>query len=70
MTDKVLENRLRRVLARRGYTLMKSRRRDPRATDFGGYMVVRTMTNAVEAGGHPAFSLSLADVQRWIDAPA
>jgi hypothetical protein len=37
--DKVLENRLRRMLQRRGYQLIKSRRRDPRAIDYGGYMI-------------------------------
>ena len=66
--DKVLENRLRRALARRGLTLLKSRRRDPRATDYAGYMIADAYTNAAVAGAHPiAFSLSLADVRRWVD---
>jgi hypothetical protein len=36
-TEKVRENRLRRMAARRGLMLEKSRRRDPGATDFGAY---------------------------------
>lgn len=42
MTDaqyKVLENRLRRMAQRQGFRLVKSRRRDPRAIDFGCYML-------------------------------
>ena len=35
--DKVRENRLRRMAGRQGLTLHKSRRRDPRAVDFGAY---------------------------------
>lgn len=35
--EKVRENRLRRVAARRGLTLTKSRRRDEGALDFGVY---------------------------------
>lgn len=34
---KVYENRLRRVAARQGLVLQRSRRRDPRAVDFGKY---------------------------------
>jgi hypothetical protein len=34
-SEKVRENRLRRVAGRRGWTLSKSRRRDPLAVDFG-----------------------------------
>ncbi|WP_431881545.1 hypothetical protein [Micromonospora chalcea] len=35
--EKVRENRLRRSAARQGLTLTRSRRRDPRAVDFGRY---------------------------------
>lgn len=38
---KVRERRLRRMADRQGYTLTKSRRRDPRATDFGKYKLSR-----------------------------
>ena len=35
--DKVRENRLRRMAERQGLQLVKSRRRDPRALDYGEY---------------------------------
>jgi hypothetical protein len=38
--NKVRENRLRRMAARQGYMLVKSRRRDPRAQDYGLYVLV------------------------------
>lgn len=38
--DKVRENRLRRMAQRQGLRLEKSRRRDPRAYDFGTYCLV------------------------------
>lgn len=39
-SEKVHENRLRRMAERQGYTLVKSRRRDPRALDYGRYWLV------------------------------
>ena len=38
--EKVRENRLRRWAEGQGYTLEKSRRRDPRAKDYGTYRLV------------------------------
>jgi hypothetical protein len=43
--EKVRENRIRRVAARRGYELHKTRRRDPHALDYGTYTLVNAMTN-------------------------
>ena len=40
-SDKVRENRLRRAAGRQGLTLSRSRRRDPRALDFGRYWLSR-----------------------------
>jgi hypothetical protein len=40
MTEKVRENRLRRMAERQGLALRKSRRRDPRAIDYGGWDVL------------------------------
>lgn len=37
---KVKENRLRRAAERQGYRLVKSRRRDPRALDYGLYVLI------------------------------
>lgn len=69
MTDeKVRENRARRVAERRGMTLQKSRRRDPKAIDFGGFMLVDTRTNTAVYGSSPfAFSASLEDVEAFLE---
>ena len=64
MGVKVRENRLRRVAARRGYRLMKCRRRDEKALGFGGYKLVDARTNSAIAGAHPyEFSATLDDVE-------
>jgi hypothetical protein len=66
--EKVRENRLRRILSRRGYILMKSRRRDPRALDYGYYRIIYPNTNFVIAGGQgPGFSFTLDDVEDWLE---
>lgn len=39
--EKVRENRLRRMAERQGLRLQKSRRRDPRALDYGAFFIVR-----------------------------
>jgi hypothetical protein len=39
MKQKVVENYLRRVAERRGQRLVKSRRRDPFALDYGKYKI-------------------------------
>jgi hypothetical protein len=65
--EKVRENRLRRMAERQGLRLTRSRRRDPRAIDYGGYMIVDAETNVVMAGGTPVpFFLSLDDVEAWL----
>lgn len=38
--EKIRENRLRRMAQRQGLRLEKSRRRDPRALDYGGYWLI------------------------------
>lgn len=70
MTDKIRENRLRRMAARQGASLQKSKRRDPHASDYGGYMLVDIETNSILAGGspHPYF-LDLDGVEVWLTAP-
>jgi hypothetical protein len=67
---KVKENRLRRVAERRGFRLEKSRRRDPLAVDFGGYMLIDASTEAVVFGGSPvAYSASLDDIENRLAWP-
>jgi hypothetical protein len=63
-TDKVRENRLRRAAQRQGLTLMKCRRRDTRAYDYGTYMLIDPLTNTVVAyGGSGTYGLSLDDIE-------
>lgn len=62
--EKVLENRLRRIAERRGLQLLKSRRRDPGAIDFRGFMLVDASTNTVVLGSSPfAYSAGLDEVR-------
>jgi hypothetical protein len=71
VTEKVRENRLRRMAERQGLALKKSRRRDPRAIDYGMYMLVDLHSNNVVAGtegtGRP--NLSLDEVEDWLTNP-
>lgn len=48
--DKVRENRLRRAAARQGLRLEKSRRRDPRALDFGAWWLVDAKSGGIVFG--------------------
>lgn len=66
-STKVRENRLRRMAERQGLLLQKSKRRDTRAVDFGGYMLVDIQTNGVVLGsGAFAFSADLDDVETYL----
>ena len=61
MADKTRETRIRRMADRQGLRLLKSRRRDPRAIDYGRYMLVSIDENAVVFGtgaiGRPSATL-------------
>jgi hypothetical protein len=69
MDDKIRENRLRRMAARQGLALHKSRRRDPRAIDYGRYWFV-----LAEGAKHysralvpsPAQGLTIDEVERLL----
>ncbi|MGE5528770.1 MAG: hypothetical protein ACM3X6_06480 [Patescibacteria group bacterium] len=53
------------MLKRQGFCLVKSRRRDPRAIDYGGYMIVNE-SNVVVAGElNTGWVLSLDSVERF-----
>lgn len=64
---KVYENQCRRAADRQGFRLVKSRSRDPRAVDYGGYMLVDAATGVVEAGelGSSA-ALTLTEVAEFL----
>jgi len=66
-SEKVRENRLRRMAERQGMILQKSRRRDPQAVDFGGYMLVDIQTNGVVLGaGAFPYQADLEDVAKYL----
>lgn len=68
MAEKVRENRLRRMAARQGLVLHKSRRRDPRAVEYGTYMLVDLYTDVVVASGNAGrgYGLTLDEVEEWL----
>jgi hypothetical protein len=65
-TEKTRENRLRAAAQRQGYQVVKSRRRDSRATDYGAYMIVNSATNYIESGDLSYGGLSLDEVENWL----
>jgi hypothetical protein len=48
--EKVRKNRLRRMAKRQGYALHKTRRRDPKAYDYGAWWIFDVRTNALVEG--------------------
>jgi hypothetical protein len=67
-SEKIRENRLRRMAERQGLALNKSRRRDPRALGFGRWMIVDPYSNAVVLGAGPTGEpdLNLDDVELYL----
>jgi hypothetical protein len=63
--EKVRENRLRRMAERQGHQLVKSRRRDPRAYDYGRYWITEPATKVIVAG-HDRFGMSLDEAEVWL----
>jgi hypothetical protein len=62
--DKVREDRLRRMADRQGLILHKSRRRDPRALDYGRYKLLDANTRFVKGGGD--HGMTLDEVERFL----
>lgn len=72
--EKVRENRLRRMAKRQGLELSRSRRRDPRALDYGAWFVTRRTApgwrgNALLTSEH---GMNLDEVEAFLtsDVPA
>ena len=64
---KVRENRIRRMADRRGYRLMKSRRKDPRGIGYGKYKVLDATTMKPVFGSKPdEYSATLDEVEAWL----
>lgn len=69
-SEKVRENRLRRMTERQGFRLVKSRRRDPFAPDYGRYRV--ETGDGVEATGFDStmgWGLTLDEVEKRLTTP-
>jgi hypothetical protein len=65
--ERIRENRLRAMAQRQGVAITKSRRRNRRAYDYQGWMIVDPSTNDVLAGANPvAYSLSIDQVEEWL----
>jgi hypothetical protein len=64
--EKVRENRLRRMAERQGLQLTKSRRRDPRAVDYGVYWLADAHTSLVHAGPYQGGFRDLDEVERFL----
>jgi hypothetical protein len=56
---------------RQGFALQKSRRRDPRAYDYGTYMLTDPDTNSVVATGEDGrgYGLTLNAIEAWLAGP-
>ena len=66
--EKTRENRLRRMARQQGLDLEKSRRRDPRALDYGGYQLIARGSNSLVLGelAGNGFSASLDDIEAFL----
>ena len=67
--ERTREARLRRAAERQGLILQRSRRRDPRALEYGTYQLVDSSTNAVVLADWDAqrgFGLDLDDVEKYL----
>lgn len=65
MEAKKKEEKLRKELKNLGYSLRKSRVKNPNLNDHGGYMIIQSNSNSVIAGSK--FDLSLEDVKRFVN---
>jgi hypothetical protein len=65
---KTFENRMRRMAKRQRLVLLKSRRRDHRAYDFGGYMIVDSQdpSRIVAGDANYEYSMNIAEVETFL----
>jgi hypothetical protein len=64
-SEKVREDRVRRMLARQGYQLTKSGRRDPRAWDYGKYILTHMLASGADSGRVARYFDSLDEAEEW-----
>jgi hypothetical protein len=68
-SERLRENLLRRIAKKKGLRLMKSRRRDPRASDHGRYCLINTSSNGVVFGASSGrMDASLDQTERYLPA--
>jgi hypothetical protein len=63
-SEKVRENRLRRAAKRQGLVLTKSRRRDPRATDYGRYWLTDRNNRGI---GSSTDGYTLDEIEQYLE---
>lgn len=66
---KIRENRLRRMANRQQLALVKCPRRDPRAFNYGTYMIVNPFTQTIVAKQGVRYGLTLDEIERLLDDP-
>lgn len=68
------ENRLRRMAQRQGLRLVKNRRRDPRAIDYGNYQIIDWSSKGHRLpGATPSVQFESPDldkIEEWLNRPA
>jgi hypothetical protein len=64
-TEKVREDRVRRMFARQGFRIAKSYRRDPRAWDYGLYLATWLLPGDVDSCRVARLFESLDEAERW-----
>lgn len=70
-TEKTRETRLRRMADRQGLRLLKSRTRDPRAIDYGAYMLVDIAIGGAVfgTGALGRADATLDDIEEYLTQP-
>jgi hypothetical protein len=70
-SEKVRENRLRRTAERQGFALAKSRRRDPRAIDYGEMWLMSLASGTPERSNDAWVGpfRNVDEVEEWLDTP-
>ncbi|MGO9960586.1 MAG: hypothetical protein ACLP50_32195 [Solirubrobacteraceae bacterium] len=66
--EQLREQRVRRLARRQGFALVKSRRRNEGAPDYGMFWIVDPFRNAIVYGGSNGTSLD--DVEGWLEGYA
>lgn len=64
--EKVRENRLRRMASRQRLVLRKSRRRDPRATDYGTFQLLDFNNRLVLGDRDHGFGRDLDEIEAFL----